>query len=82
MSRNLQPILYNIVCQLYKERVQNKQFPYIAVEKDIKAEVGKLVSTELAEMVSDGILQCHENVNGIKMYAPANADEIDFNDIS
>lgn len=81
MTNYIQPLLYNVVCRLYKKRVDNNIFPYVAIEKDIQSELSNIATEALSEMVADGILQCHENINRIKMYAPSKVDLIPFNDI-
>lgn len=81
MSKNLEPVIYAAVRRLYDERIEKKSFPYIAVERDIKAAVSELVGETLTDMVADGILQMSSNVNGIRMFAPINVEMTTNDDI-
>lgn len=75
MDKTLQPLLYMAVTSLYNERKEVKKVPYVALERDIKLFVVDTVSKVLGDMVDDGILECHENLNGMKMYSPINVGE-------
>ena len=81
MNNGLQSVIYATVRRLYKERAEKKLFPYVAIENDIKREIGIAVSEALTEMVADGVLQKTENVNGHRMFAPVNVGMITNNDI-
>ena len=81
MNSGLQSAVYASVRKLYKERVEKKLFPYVATERDIKAEISQLVTDTLSEMVDDGVLQCHQNINGVRMFTPINVELITDNDI-
>lgn len=74
MDKSLQPLLYKAVCNLCKSRKEERKVPYIALERDLKKCVWDHVPKVLDDMVADGILECHENVNGMKMYSPVNAE--------
>lgn len=73
MDKSLQPLLYKAVCNLYNERKEERKVPFIALERDIKKFIWDYIPRALDEMVADGILECHENINGMRMYSPANA---------
>lgn len=75
MEKSLQPLLYKAVCSQYKARKEAGKVPYVALERDIKVFVFELVPKVLDDMVADGILECHENINGMKMYSPINVDK-------
>lgn len=81
MSSGLQSAIYAAVRSLHKERADKKLFPYVATEKDVKSAISKLVSGTLSEMVQDGILQCSQNLNGIRMFTPINVEKDIGNDI-
>lgn len=74
MAKSLQPFIYSIVRRLFDQRKADKVFPYVATERAIIDDMRNYIHESLEEMVSDGLLKQTSNVNGIKMYAPANED--------
>lgn len=74
MAKPLQPFAYSLVRRFFDKRKEKKIFPYVVSEREIAVEVGRIVADTLEEMVADGLLKQTSNVNGIKLYAPANED--------
>lgn len=80
MNNSLQSPLYSIIRKGYEKRKEDKIFPYVVMEKDIIQEIRALVSGTLDAMVADGIIKVSSNINGLRMFAPANEEMIINND--
>lgn len=77
--KHLHPYLYEIIHDQVKKRIDEKKFPYVAIETEIKAKIMSDIATSLDEMVAEGLITRSENINGIGLYRPLKIEE-DEND--
>lgn len=71
----LHPYLYEIIHDQVQKRIEDKKFPYVAIENDVRAKVMSDIADSIDEMAVDGLIVKSENINGIGLYRPLKAKE-------
>lgn len=77
----LHPYLYEIIHDQVQKRIEDKKFPYVAIENDVRAKVMSDIANSIEEMAVDGLIAKSENINGIGLYMPLKSGEDENNNV-